>query len=133
MSVGQIVSRLVHSPNKVIQAETFEHIAKQATELNSKFKVLNDQTNITIYKDDVMLYYSVEISIDKEQYIQRNCNSFFSTEPITPKEHLRMQQLLEREKRDRCMFCMQFNDVGATIEMFGIDVNMPLYIFLSNM
>jgi hypothetical protein len=100
------------------------------TQLSSKFAPQPDQVKVTIFKRPDALVYQVEVKMDEEQYIERNRESFYSSQPITPKEHLRMQQLLERESRQRCLFSISYKDITNEPTVITVERNELLHAYL---
>jgi len=101
-----------------------------AEKLKSKFQPQRDQTEITVYKTKDQLIYHVQVEIDEESYVVRNGKNFFTTTPILPKEHLRLQQLMEREKRTRALFCISYQDIDSVQKVITVDRDELLHAFL---
>lgn len=112
--------------------DTLRNIIASSEKLASVFAPQDDQKKITIYKNTYLLVYHVDILVDKETYFLHNVESFFSTEPILPKEHLRMQQLMVREKRTRCIFYASFQDIGDEPEIITVERDQLLHDFLNS-
>ena len=133
----QGVPNVAQSASSVAQgASTVPNVVQDTleamTKLPSAFRVHNDQISVTIYKGDSSLCYHVIASVDKESYYLRNGADFLSTEPILPKEHLRMQQLMIREKRERCLFRISYRDIEDVMDVIHIELDECLFTYLSN-
>lgn len=101
-----------------------------AEKLKSKFQPERDQKEVTIYKTRDQLIYHVQVEIDEESYVVRNGLNFYTTTPILPKEHLRLQQLMEREKRTSALFCISYRDIDSAQKMILVERDELLYAFL---
>jgi len=102
-----------------------------ATKLPGNFSPQPDQSRVDVYKRTDLLYHVI-VDVDEETYFLRNGDDFYSTEPILPKEHLRMQQLMEREHRTRCKFCITFKDINSDPKVITVDRDELLHAFLLN-
>lgn len=112
--------------------ETLKSMIERSVKLQSNFKAQKDQSKVTIYKAKEMFIYHVTVNIDRETYLSNNSENFYSSEPILPKEHLRIQQLMVREERTRCIFCITFRDIAEEPEMIIINRDILLHEFLSS-
>lgn len=101
-----------------------------AEKLKTTIQPQKDQTEVTVYKTKDQLIYHVQVEIDEESYVVRNGKNFFTTTPILPKEHLRIQELMESEKRTRALFCISYQDIESKQNTIVIDRDELLHAFL---
>lgn len=101
-----------------------------AEKLKSTFQPQPLQSSVAVYKRPELLIYHVTCAVDEETYITEEGAKFYSTEPILPKEHLRMQQLMEREKRIVCLYCISFKDIQSEPKVIRVNRDQNLHLFL---